>query len=55
LADVVAGRVETGTAGQVFFWFGIVATIVVAVFVTRIARNALKQAVPKNPARLSKT
>jgi uncharacterized membrane protein YdjX (TVP38/TMEM64 family) len=50
LADVAAGRVETGAVGQVFFWFGMFATIVVTIFVTRIARNALKQTVPKNPA-----
>jgi len=47
LADVAAGQVEKSTAGTIFFWFGLVATIVVTVFVTRIARNALKQAVPQ--------
>ena len=50
LADVAAGKVETGAAGQVFFWFGMAATIIVTVFVTRVARKALKQAVPKTTA-----
>jgi uncharacterized membrane protein YdjX (TVP38/TMEM64 family) len=48
LADAATGNVETGTTGKVFFWFGLVATIVVTVFVTRVARRALKQAVPTN-------
>ncbi|MHC4203557.1 MAG: TVP38/TMEM64 family protein [Planctomycetota bacterium] len=46
LADVTAGNVEKGAAGRIFFWLGLAATIVVTVFVTRVARNALKQAVP---------
>jgi len=29
------------------FWFGMLTTIAVTVFVTHIARKALKQAVPK--------
>jgi len=37
--------VETGAAGKIFFWFGMAATIVVTVFVTRLARKALKDAV----------
>lgn len=53
LADAAAGNVETGTAGRIFFWFGMAATVVVTVFVTRIARNALKQAVPKTTAEIS--
>jgi len=44
-ADVAAGNVEKGVAGKLFFWFGLAATIGVTIFVTRIARNALKQAV----------
>jgi len=45
LADVATGDVETGAAGKIFFWFGMAATIVVTVFVTRLARKALKDAV----------
>ncbi|MHC4365123.1 MAG: TVP38/TMEM64 family protein [Planctomycetota bacterium] len=48
LADAATGNVETGTAGRIFFWFGMAATIVVTVFVTRIARKALRQTVPKS-------
>lgn len=47
LADAAAGNIETGRAGKIFFWFGMAATIAVTVFVTRIARRALKEAIPK--------
>ncbi len=44
LAEVTAGNVQGGIAGQIFFWVGLVATIAVALFVTRIARKSLKNA-----------
>jgi uncharacterized membrane protein YdjX (TVP38/TMEM64 family) len=44
LADVATGKVEGGWAGQVFFWVGFAATIIVAVFVTRLARKSLREA-----------
>lgn len=44
-ADLEAGNVQKGTAGKLFFWFGLAATIAVTVFVTRVARNALKRTV----------
>jgi uncharacterized membrane protein YdjX (TVP38/TMEM64 family) len=47
LADVAAGQVEKGIAGKLFFWFGLVATIVVTIFITRVASNALRDAVPQ--------
>jgi hypothetical protein len=43
-ADVAAGKVEGGWAGQDFFWVGLAATIIVAVFVTRLARRSLREA-----------
>jgi uncharacterized membrane protein YdjX (TVP38/TMEM64 family) len=46
LADLAAGNVEQTPAQKVFFWAGLAVTVVVTVLVTRIARNALKQAVP---------
>ena len=49
-AELAAGSVEKGTAGRLLFWVGLAATIVVTVFVTRIARNALKQAVESTDA-----
>ncbi|MBL7184925.1 MAG: TVP38/TMEM64 family protein [Phycisphaerae bacterium] len=49
-AELAAGNVEKGVAGRLFFWFGLAATIVVTVFVTRIARKALKQAVENRAA-----
>ena len=45
LADAVSGKVETGMAGQIFFWVGMAAAIVVAVFVAGVARKALRQSV----------
>jgi uncharacterized membrane protein YdjX (TVP38/TMEM64 family) len=45
LADVAAGKVDAGRAGQIFFWLGLAATMAVAVFVTRLARKAIKQEV----------
>ncbi|MFH1116573.1 MAG: FAD-containing oxidoreductase [Pseudomonadota bacterium] len=44
LTEAAAGKVEGGFAGQVFFWVGLVATIAVALFVTRLARKSLKEA-----------
>jgi uncharacterized membrane protein YdjX (TVP38/TMEM64 family) len=55
LADVAAGNVQTGAAGQIFFWVGLGAAIVVTVFVTRIARRALKQTVPQDKNQSAET
>lgn len=45
LTDVSVGKVETGTAGQLFFWLGMLATIAVTVLITYFAKKELKQAV----------
>jgi uncharacterized membrane protein YdjX (TVP38/TMEM64 family) len=45
LAEVVAGKAEGGVAQQVFFGAGLAATVVVTVFITRLANKALKEAV----------
>ena len=45
LTEVATGQVQGGPAQRIFFWFGLAATIVVAVVVTRIARRALSTAV----------
>ena len=55
LADVAAGKVEKGTAGRLFFWLGLVATIVVTVFVTRVARKTLRHAVPQTTSETIQT
>lgn len=47
LAEVAAGQVQGGPAQRIFFWVGMVVTVGVAVFVTRIARKAVKEAVPQ--------
>jgi len=44
LADLASGNVEGGLATKVFFWIGLVATIAVTVFITWLARNALRKA-----------
>ena len=49
LAEVASGKIEGGTGKQVFFWFGMAATLAVTIFITRIARRALKRAVPQEP------
>ncbi|MFC1793510.1 hypothetical protein ACFL3Q_07990 [Planctomycetota bacterium] len=46
---------ENGAAGRLFFWLGLAATIVVTVFVTRVARDALKHAVPQATPETIKT
>ena len=43
ITEAATGEVETGIAGRIFFWAGLVLAIAIAVFITRIARNALKQ------------
>ncbi len=45
LTEVATGEVESNAAQRVFFWIGLAVTIAVTVFVTRLARKALKNAV----------
>jgi uncharacterized membrane protein YdjX (TVP38/TMEM64 family) len=44
LADLAAGTVEGGPAQRILFWVGLVATVVVTIFITRLARAALHRA-----------
>ena len=44
LTEATAGPAEQTPAQKIFFWAGLVVAIVVAVFVTRIARRALREA-----------
>ncbi|MHC4396365.1 MAG: FAD-dependent oxidoreductase [Planctomycetota bacterium] len=53
LTDAAADKLETGVAGQIFFWFGMAAAIAVTVFVTRLARNALSQTIPASTVKTS--
>ncbi len=46
LSAAAEGEVETGVAGRIFFWAGLVVAVVVAVFVARVARKAMKGVVP---------
>src|SRR5215469_16773162 len=47
LADIAAGNVEGGPARLVLFFVGLAATVAVTIYVTRLARRALRQAVPE--------
>jgi uncharacterized membrane protein YdjX (TVP38/TMEM64 family) len=49
IADLAAGNYERTPAQTAFFWGGLAAAAVVTVLVTRVARNALRQAVPAEP------
>ncbi len=53
IADLAAGKVERTPAQTALFWGGLAAAVVVVIFVTRIARNALKQAAPAEPQGVS--
>lgn len=45
LADLAAGRLQTGPGQSLWFFLGLVATIIVTIYVTRLARSALNDAV----------
>jgi uncharacterized membrane protein YdjX (TVP38/TMEM64 family) len=47
VADVLAGNVEGGVEQKIFFGAGLVVTVAVTIYVTRIARNALREAAPE--------
>jgi uncharacterized membrane protein YdjX (TVP38/TMEM64 family) len=47
LSDLASGKVEGGVGQRVFFFAGLAATVVVTGYVTRLARKALRQAVPE--------
>jgi uncharacterized membrane protein YdjX (TVP38/TMEM64 family) len=49
IADLAAGNYERTPAQTVFFWAGLAAAVVVTVLITRLARNALRRAVPAEP------
>lgn len=53
LAQIAAGRVEGGSAQRIFFWIGLAATVAVAVFVTRIARRALRERISEREQSVS--
>jgi uncharacterized membrane protein YdjX (TVP38/TMEM64 family) len=48
LTEVAAGRMEKGTTERIFFWFGLVVTVIATVFITNLAHKALKQEIPNN-------
>ncbi|NIP85363.1 MAG: hypothetical protein GTO03_07295 [Planctomycetales bacterium] len=47
VADLVSGKVERGMGAQIVFAVGLLATVIVTVYVTRIARRAIRECVPE--------
>lgn len=47
LADILAGKAQTSAAQQILFYVGLAATLLVTIVLTRIARRALKTAIPE--------
>ncbi|MCH2114142.1 MAG: TVP38/TMEM64 family protein [Pirellulales bacterium] len=50
VADLVGGQFEGGTAQKVLLLVGLIATVIVTVYVTRIARAAIRECVPAEDA-----
>ena len=50
LADLVSGNIQGGLGQKVFFGLGLLATAALTVLITRIARGALRGAVPEAEA-----
>jgi len=48
LAEATSKRETTSPAETILYWFGLAATTAVTIFVTRIAKKALKQVVLNN-------
>jgi uncharacterized membrane protein YdjX (TVP38/TMEM64 family) len=49
LTELAAGGATEGHGSNIFFWLGLVATVAVAVIVTRIARQALNEEIADGP------
>ncbi len=49
ISDLAAGNIEGGSGRQILFGIGLLATIVVTVYVTRISRKALNEAIENEP------
>lgn len=48
ISDLFAGNVEDGAGQQVLFGVGLAATVIVTIFVTRISKRALNEAIRKD-------
>ncbi len=46
MTDLRAGKPDGGVGQQIFFWSGMAVTVFVTLFITRLARNALREAAP---------
>ena len=46
LADLAAGRFDGGTNQKILLGVGLLATVVVTVYITRLARAAIREYVP---------
>jgi uncharacterized membrane protein YdjX (TVP38/TMEM64 family) len=50
IAELASGKLQGGVAQKILFGLGLVATVLVTVFVTRLARKAMREVVPEEPA-----
>lgn len=48
LADLAAGRAEGGIEQKILFGVGLLATVAVTIYITRVAKRALDEAIPKD-------
>ena len=55
LTEAATGQTQDDIVGRVFFWGGLVATIVVMVVVTRIAQKAMKKAMGEDSAEVKES
>lgn len=49
LADLAAGRFDGGTSQKILLGVGLLATVIVTIYITRLARAAIREYVPSEP------
>jgi uncharacterized membrane protein YdjX (TVP38/TMEM64 family) len=49
LADILTGKVQGGVGQKILFGAGLLATVIVTIFVTHVARRALREVAPEVP------
>lgn len=50
IAELASGKVQGGMGQKILFGLGLVATVLVTIYVTRLARKAMREVVPEEPA-----
>lgn len=51
VADILGGKVQGGAGQKILFGIGLLATVAVTVYVTRVARRAIREVVPPEAGR----